>query len=155
MVRPGLLLYGVSPSEHVRPPFEVQPVMDLKAPLVMIKDLKRGSPVGYNRGYRVPADTRIGLLQIGYADATPVGLSGKGVVRIGGEVAPVLGQVSMDLCAIELQREDFNLGDEALIWGLSEDPRLRVEAQANLAETIPYELLVRIGNRVERQYVED
>jgi len=155
MVRTGLLLYGVCPSKHVKPPFAIQPVMDLKAPLVLIKDLKRGSPVGYSRAYRAPADTRIGVLQIGYADAAPMGLSGKGVVQIGGAVAPVLGRVSMDLCAIELPQGEFSPGDEALIWGLSEDPRLSVEYQADLSGTIPYELLVRLGNRVERQYVED
>ena len=160
MVRPGLLLYGATPSEHVNPPFDLQPVMDLKAPLVLVKNLRRGMPVGYGRTYRAPQATWMGVLQVGYADGLPVGLSGQGMVQLAGKVAPILGRVSMDMISIDLGEfasgeEPFPVGEEALIWGLSHDPRLRVEYQANLAGTIPYELLVRLGSRVERAYVED
>ena len=160
MVRPGLLLYGVAPSEHVKPPFDLEPVMDLKAPLVLVKELKRGMPVGYGRTYRAPQDTRMGVLQVGYADGLPVGLSGQGVVQLAGKVVPILGRVSMDMISVDLT--DFGpggelpqVGEQALIWGRSDDPRLGVEYQAGLAGTIPYELLVRLGRRVERVYVED
>ena len=155
MVRPGLLLYGVRPSEHVQPPFEVLPVMDLKAPLVLVRDIARGTPVGYGRTCRAPEATRTGVLQIGYADGVPLALSGKGCVQLGGRVYPIMGRVSMDLCNVDLGGDEPAVGAEALVWGLSDDPRLRVEHQARLAETIPYELLVRVGARVERRYVED
>ena len=160
MVRPGLLLYGVAPSEHVTPPFDLQPVMDLKAPLVLAKNLQRGMPVGYGRSYRAPQATQMGVLQVGYADGLPVGLSGRGVVQLAGKVVPILGRVSMDMISIDLSEfgpggEPPPVGEQALIWGLSDDPRLRVESQAGLAGTIPYELLVRLGSRVERVYVED
>lgn len=155
MVRPGLLLYGVRPSEHVQPPFEILPVMDLKAPLVKVQDIPRGTPVGYGREYRAPEETKTGVLQIGYADGVPLALSNKGHVQLGDAVYPMMGRVSMDLVNINLGRDVRQVGEEALIWGLSDDPRLRVEYQARLADTIPYELLTRIGTRVERHYVED
>ncbi|UCH09623.1 MAG: alanine racemase [Fidelibacterota bacterium] len=155
MVRIGLLLYGVRSSEHIQPPFEVQPVMDLKAPLVKVRSIKKGTPIGYGRTYRTPEDGRTGVLQIGYADGMPVSLSNKGFVQLGGKTYPIMGRVSMDLCNIKLDEDVPPIGEEALIWGLSDDPRLSVEHQARLAETIPYELLVRVGSRVERNYVEE
>ena len=155
MVRPGLVLYGVQPSEDVKTPFELLPVMDLKAPLVMVKDIRRGTPIGYGRAYHAPRDMKTGLLQVGYADGLPLALSNKGFVRLGGKVYPIVGRVSMDLCNIDLGGEEPEIGEEALIWGLSDDPRLRIESQASAAGTIPYELLVCIGRRVERRYVND
>ncbi len=155
MVRPGLLLYGVAPSPHVRPPFEPLPVMDLKAPVVLLRDLQRGTPVGYGREYRAPKKTRTAVLQIGYADGLPVSLSGRGHVALDGRVYPLIGRISMDLCNIELAGDHPSVGTSALLWGLADDPRLRVEHQAQRAGTIAYELLVRIGNRVKRSYVED
>jgi len=155
MVRPGLLLYGVRSSEHVRPSFDVLPVMDLKAPLVMVRNIARGTPVGYGRTCRAPQETMTGVLQIGYADGVPVALSNRGYVQLGDAVYPMMGRVSMDLTNIDLGSDTPEIGEEALIWGLSADLRLRVEHQARLAETIPYELLTRVGTRVERHYVED
>ena len=155
MVRPGLLLYGVSPSPDVRPPFEPLPVMDLKAPLVLTRDLKRGTPVGYGRDYRAPKNTRTAVLQIGYADGLPISLSGRGYAAMEGRVYPLIGRISMDLCNIDLAGDQPAVGTAALLWGLADDPRLRVEHQAQRAGTIPYELLVRIGNRVGRRYVEN
>ena len=155
MVRPGILLYGVRPSEYVRPPFEVQPVMDLKAPLVMIKGVPRGTPVGYNRRFRAEEDTTAGILQIGYADGIQGSFSDTGLVELGHAVYPMIGGLSMDLCSIDLRGKEYPIGEEALLWGLSQDPRLRLEHQARLAGTIPYELMVRVGSRVERHYVED
>ena len=155
MVRAGLLLYGVRASEHVKPPFAVQPVMDLKAPLVKVREIAEGTPVGYGRMHRSSKQTRTGVLQIGYADGVPVSLSDKGYVALGGKIYPIMGRVSMDLTNINLGNDQPETGEEALIWGLSDDPRLSVEHQARLAGTIPYELLVRTGSRVERRYVED
>lgn len=155
MVRPGLLLYGVSPSPDVQPPFEPLPVMDLRAPVVLIRDLQRGTPVGYGREYRAPKKTRTAVLQIGYADGLPVSLSGRGFTAMDGRVYPLIGRISMDLCNIELAGDHPSVGTSALLWGQTDDPRLRVEHQAQRAGTIAYELLVRIGNRVKRSYVED
>jgi alanine racemase len=155
MVRAGLLLYGVRASEHVQPAFDVLPVMDLKAPLVKVRQIAEGTPVGYGRMHRSSRKTNTGVLQIGYADGVPVSLSDKGHVELGGQVYRFMGRVSMDLTNINLGNDTPEIGEEALIWGMSEDPRLSVEHQSRLAGTIPYELLVRTGSRVERQYVED
>ncbi len=155
MVRPGLVLYGAKPSVNVRTPFELLPVMDLKAPLVMVKDVSCGTPIGYGRTYHAPRDMKTGTLQIGYADGLSPEHSNQGFVQIGDRVHPIVGRVSMDLCNIDLEGSEPKIGDEALVWGLSDDPRLSVEYRANIAGTIPYELLVCIGRRVERCYVDD
>ena len=155
MVRPGLVLYGAKPSENVTTPFELLPVMDLKAPLVMVKDVPCGAPIGYGRTYHAPRDMKTGALQIGYADGLPLACSNQGFVQLGGKVYPVVGRISMDLCNIDLEGSEPKIGEEALVWGLSDDPRLRVEYRASIAGTIPYELLVCIGKRVERRYVDD
>ncbi|MCK4577271.1 MAG: alanine racemase [Candidatus Marinimicrobia bacterium] len=155
MVRPGLLLYGALPSLDVKPPFEPQPVMDLKAPLVLKKEIRRGMPVGYGRVFRAPQDTRVGTLQIGYADGLQVALAGKYAVELAGKAFNLIGRVSMDTCNIDLGTADPECGEMALIWGLGSDRQLRVEQLAELARTISYELLVNTGTRVERVYVED
>ena len=155
MVRPGLVLYGAMPSEEVNVHFKLLPVMDLKAPLVLVKDVHRGSPIGYGRAYHAPQDMKTGILQVGYADGLPLALSDKGFVQLGGKVHPIIGRVSMDLCNIDLEGNEPKIGEEALVWGLSDDPRLSIEYQAGIAGTIPYELLVCIGRRVERRYVDD
>ncbi len=155
MVRPGLVLYGGQPSDYVKTPFELLPVMDLKAPLVMVKDVSRGTPIGYDREYHAPRDMKTGVLQIGYADGLPLAHSNRGFVQLGGKIYPFVGRISMDLCNIDLKGDEPEIGEEALVWGLSDDPRLCIEYQAGIAGTIPYELLVCIGRRVERRYVDD
>lgn len=153
MVRPGLLLYGLSPSPAVQPPFPVAPVMDLKAPLVMVKSISEGAPVGYGRTYRATRATHIGTLQIGYHDGLPLSLSGKGYVGLDGAVYPLAGRVSMDLCAVDFGDANPPLGSAVLIWGEADDPRLNVAAQAVLAGTNSYALLTQLGNRVELRHV--
>jgi len=155
MVRPGLLLYGVRPSEHVQPTFEVQPVMDLKAPLILVKKMRKGSPVGYGRAYHATEETNIGTIQLGYHDGLPTNLANRGLIELGGNAYTLAGRVSMDLCNLALGDDDPEPGSEALIWGLSDHPGLDVSAQAALAGRNPYELLTNVGKRVERRYVEN
>ena len=154
MVRPGLMLYGLTPSPHVVPPFEIDPVMELKAPLVLVKQLPKGAPVGYGRTFRTPKPTHIGMVQIGYHDGLPIALSDVGHVGLGGKVYPLVGRVSMDMCNIDLGNDSPPIGSEVLIWGRSDDPRLTAVGQAALAGQNLYELLTQVGNRVERLYVD-
>ena len=154
MVRPGLMLYGLSPSQHVVPPFDIDPVMELRAPLVLVKRLAKGMPVGYGRMFRTPQATHIGTAQLGYHDGLPFALSDKGHVGIGGKVYPLVGRVSMDMCSFNLGNDSPPVGSQVLIWGRSDDPRLTAGGQAALAGRNPYELLTQVGNRVERLYVD-
>ncbi|MFC1481032.1 alanine racemase [Candidatus Neomarinimicrobiota bacterium] len=152
MVRPGLLLYGAVPAGHLDLPFEPKPVMDLWAPVVLNRQLAKGTPIGYGREYRAPEKGETAVLQIGYADGFPVSLSNKGLVEINGQIRQILGRISMDLSNIDITGMDVKLGERALVWGMGSET-VRIEQQALRAGTIPYELLTGLGKRVVRIYV--
>lgn len=155
MVRAGILLYGVNPSPAVELNFELEPVMDLMAPLVLVKDVPKGTPVGYGRIFRAPEPTKVGTILLGYADGLPVNLANCGLVEINGDLKSIIGRLSMDLTTLDLGGQDYEIGTQVHIWGKGVDPRIRVEHLATLAGTIPYALIVSVGNRVERIYKDD
>jgi alanine racemase len=154
-VRPGLLFYGVQPSGHRRA--ALRPVMSVRAPVVAIRRVRAGEPVGYSARYRASEDTRIATLGIGYADGVPISTTGTGAVWLAGARRPIAGRVSMDYLTVEIGRTPVQVGDEAVIFGCEaagDDPVLPVEEAAEAAGTISYELLVRVGARVRRSYTD-
>jgi alanine racemase len=155
MVRPGISLYGIDPL--LRPSLDrpLRPVMKWTAPLVHVRDIERGTGVGYNQTWRAQRDTRIGLVPVGYADGYPRSLSNNACMLVGGKTAPVVGRVSMDCVTLDLSNiPEANLGDEATI--LDSDPLSPVSVYelARWAHTIPYEITSRIGPRVHRVALE-
>ena len=157
-VRPGLMLYGVSPA----PQFEavpLQPVMCLQARVVRLQDVIPGQPVGYGGTFRARNKTRIATLPLGYADGVPCAAAGRGWVWLGGKRHPIAGRVSMDYLGVDVGWQDdpqrVRLGDRAVIFGNGkrEAAGISVEEVAAWAETIPYEPLVRVGRRVPRRAV--
>jgi alanine racemase len=154
-VRPGLLLYGVQPSIHRRA--VLRPVMSLRAPVVALRRAAKGDAVGYSARYRAPRETWIATLGIGYADGVPIAATGRGAVWLGGARCPIAGRVSMDYVMVEVDETAVArvcLGDEAVFFGRetgSTDAVLPVEEAAEAAQTISYELLVRVGSRVRRE----
>ncbi len=153
-VRPGLLLYGAQPTPQR--PAALRPVMSLRAPVVAVRAVRRGEAVGYAARYRAPADTRVATLGLGYADGVPIAASGRGSVWLAGARRPIVGRVSMDYVGVEIGDAPVRLGDSALLFG-SEAPGaaavLPVEEAAEAADTLAYELLVRVGSRVRRVFV--
>jgi alanine racemase len=152
-VRPGLLLFGVQPAAHLAAP--LAPVMSLWTRVVQVHAVRRGEGVGYNARYRAERDTRVATLPIGYADGVPVSSSGRGEVRIGGRRFPIAGRISMDYVSVEIGDAPVVPGDAALLFGAGPEGALPVEAAAQAAGTIPYELLVRVGARVPRVYSDE
>lgn len=151
MVRPGIAVYGIDPLG--RPCIEraLRPALRWAAPLVGIRSVKRGTAVGYGQTWRAPRDTRIGLVPVGYADGYPRCYSDRAVVMLHGRAAPVVGRVSMDLTTIDLADvPQATVGDEVTL--LDPDPLspASVYQLARWADTIPYEVLCRIGPRVKR-----
>ena len=147
-VRPGMMLYGVSPlvggraEEH-----GLRPAMTLTAPLVAVKTIEPGSPVGYGGTWTAPVRMRLGLAAIGYADGYPRHAPSGTPVLVNGRRTALAGRVSMDLVAIDLRPcPDARAGDRATLWG----PGLPVEEVAEASGTIPYELVARLGSRVRR-----
>jgi len=149
--RPGLMLYGARPAPHFE--VELQPAMRLATKVVQLRRAKAGDPVGYGAEFRAPRDTRIATLPIGYADGVPISASGRGCVLIGGRRAPIAGRVSMDFIAVDVGDAPVEIGADAILFGGAQgDAVLTVEEAAAVAQTIPYELLVRVGKRVRRQF---
>ena len=147
-VRPGVMLYGASPMPGGRADDHgLRPVMTLTAPLVAVKTVGCGSPVGYGGTWTAPETMPLGIAAIGYADGYPRHLPSGTAVLVRGRRAALAGRVSMDLIAIDLRGcPDARPGDPVTLWG----DGLPVEEIAEAAGTIPYELLARLGPRVER-----
>lgn len=151
MVRPGIALYGIDPSGAPAVGRALRPVMKWTAPLVGIRQIRRGIGVGYGQTWQAARDTRIGLVPIGYADGYLRSFSNRAVTLVHGKPAPVVGRVSMDLTTIDLGAiPQAQIGDEVTL--LDNDPLSQVSAYAlsKWGETIPYEIFCRIGPRVQR-----
>ena len=147
-VRPGLMLYGASPMAGGRGgDHGLRPAMTLTAPLVAVKTIERGARVGYGGTWAAPDPMPLGIAAIGYADGYPRHAPSGAPVLVNGRRAALAGRVSMDLVAIDLRGcPDARAGDRVTLWGEG----LPVEEIAEAAGTIPYELLARLGPRVER-----
>lgn len=155
MVRPGVALYGIDPTLAPSVDRKLRPVMKWTAPLVGIKDVRKGTYVGYARTWQAERDTRIGLVPVGYADGYPRCYSNRASVLVHGRRAPVVGRISMDLTTIDLGNVPAAcVGDEVTL--LDSDPLSPVSVYelARWADTIPYEVFCRIGPRIKRVAVE-
>jgi alanine racemase len=156
MVRTGLALYGYNPCEESPNALPLKPALRLTGPIVQIKDVPSGSATGYGLTYTFTRDARIALVPVGYADGYPRSLSNVASMRVRGIDCPVRGRVSMDQTVIAITDvPDAAIGDEVEI--ISPDPSA-INSILNLArqaDTIPYEILSRLGtNRIKRVVVD-
>lgn len=150
MVRLGIGLYGIDPSEKVQG--KLMPVQTLKTTISQIKHVKKGESVGYGRVGKVPKDKTIATVGIGYADGLSRKLSaGKGKMLVNGKLAPIIGNVCMDMAMLDITGIEAQEGDEVIIFG--QHPG--IEEFAAAAETIPYEILTSISARVKRVYYQE
>ncbi len=155
--RPGLMLYGVCPAPHLASAADLTPVMSLRTRVANVRHVRPGEPVGYGATFRAKQRGRLATLPIGYADGVPWSLGNRGHVLVRGRRVPIAGRVSMDLTTLDLGESEIALGEPVVIFGASEGEKpvlLPVEQVAELAGTIPYELLVRVGGRVPRSHDE-
>lgn len=151
-VRPGIILYGIYPSKEVdRKGLDLKPVMTVKAKIIYLKTIEAGASIGYGRTYKAPGARRIATLPVGYADGLPRLCSNKGRVIVNGYYAPIVGNVCMDQCMIDVTDiPDVKLGDTVIIMG--EEGKLSVTADdiGDQALTIPYEITCGFGQRMEK-----
>lgn len=150
--RPGIMLYGVSPfikggaNDH-----NLKPVMTLSSQLVSIKKLKQGDVIGYGGTYVCEKDMTVGIVAIGYGDGYPRHAKMGTPVLVNNKRSRLLGRVSMDMICVDLSDQaDAKINDEVLLWGEG----LAVEEVAEYADTIAYELLCGVTNRVEFKYLD-
>jgi alanine racemase len=147
--RPGLLLYGADPT--LEGGHALEPVMTLVTRVIRAQDVPAGSRIGYGGTYVAPCRTRLLTLPIGYADGLPRAAGGRAEVGLRGRRVPLVGRVSMDLAAVDAgPSSDVEVGEEVLVFGRRGELTIRVERIAEATDTIPYEILVRVGSRVPR-----
>jgi len=150
MVRPGLMLYGISPNGVQ---MDLKPILQLKSRLLFVKEVEAGRSISYGRTFVTPKRTKIGTIPIGYADGYPRSLSNQGQVLIHGKRCPVVGRVTMDQIMVDLGLESSaQVGDEVTLIGQSGNEAIRVEQIAQWANTISYEVLTNLGDRIYRVY---
>jgi len=150
-VRPGLLLYGIVPPP-LGSTLRLTPVMTLRSRIVAVKGVRTGEGVGYGVRFIPDRPTTLAIVPAGYADGLDLRLAGRGCVLIRGRRAPIVGSVCMDMLAADVTGLDVSPGDEVVIIGSQDGDRIDVREMAAQIGTIPYEILCRIGSRIERVY---
>jgi alanine racemase len=156
-VRPGLLLYGIVPPP-LASTLPLEPVMTLVSRVVAVKGVRRGEGVGYGVRFTAERPMAIAIVPAGYADGLDLRLAGRGAILIRGFRAPIVGAISMDMLAADVTGLDVSPGDEVVLIGAQKTPDGRTDTidvpeVAATIGTIPYEILCRIGSRIERVYV--
>ncbi|MGA2967212.1 MAG: alanine racemase [Terriglobales bacterium] len=160
MVRPGIALYGYSlafmrggePAAVAELP--LRPVLSWKTRVLTIKEVAAGEAVGYMGTFVTHAPSRIAVLPVGYADGYPRLLSNRARVIVGGEYAPVVGRVSMDLTIVDVSHiRGVAVGDEVVLIGSSGAKNVDAVELARLCESVPYEILCGLSQRVPRVYL--
>jgi alanine racemase len=150
-VRPGLLLYGVVPPP-LASTIPLQPVMSLTSRIVAVKGMRPGEVSGYGARFGADSPRTLAVIPAGYADGLDLRLAGRGYVLIRGRRAPVVGSVCMDMLTADVTGLDVSPGDEVVIIGSQENDRIDVREMAGVIGSIPWEILCRIGSRIERIY---
>ena len=153
LVRPGIILYGYPPSALLSP-FPIHPVLSLKTRIIYIKTIAPGTSLGYGRTWTATRLTRVASLPIGYDDGLPRLLGNRGHVLVRGRRAPIVGRISMDLTTVDVTEiPGAGLDDEVIVLGEAGGERLGADQMAAWADTIPWEILCRLGARVPRVYL--
>ncbi|MFJ5914433.1 alanine racemase [Streptomyces ardesiacus] len=157
LVRPGIAMYGVSPSPEIGTPadFGLRPVMTLAASLALVKQVPGGHGVSYGHHYTTPGETTLGLVPLGYADGIPRHASSTGPVLVDGKWRTVAGRIAMDQFVVDLGGDRPGPGAEAVLFGPGDRGEPTAEDWAQAAGTIAYEIVTRIGSRVPRVYVNE
>jgi alanine racemase len=155
-VRPGLLLYGLVPAP-LASTLPLTPAMSLVSRVVAVKGVRAGEGVGYGVRFTAGQPATIAIVPAGYADGLDLRLAGRGAVLIRGRRAPIIGSVCMDMLMADVTGLDVSPGDEVVIIGSQklangDEDRIDVREMAAAIGTIPYEILSRIGSRIERVY---
>ncbi|MEU3162116.1 alanine racemase [Streptomyces griseoincarnatus] len=155
LVRPGIGMYGVSPSPEIGTPMELglRPAMTLTASLALVKNVPGGHGVSYGHHYVTAGATTLGLVPLGYADGIPRHASGGGPVLVEGKWRTVAGRVAMDQFVVDLGGDEPGEGAEAVLFGPGDRGEPTAEDWAQASGTIAYEIVTRIGSRVPRLYV--
>ncbi|GAB4420546.1 MAG: alanine racemase [Anaerolineales bacterium] len=154
MVRPGILFYGVYPSDEARRSISVSPALAWKSRVVYFKVTQPGHPVSYGSTWQADHNVRLVTVPVGYGDGYFRSMSNRAQVVIHGKKYPQVGRICMDQILVNIESDSAFNGDEVILIGSAENgEKVTVEDLANWAGTIPYEVLTNINTRVPRIYL--
>lgn len=151
MVRPGIMLYGYLPDDSLKGKIDLKPCTVLKSKISFMKKLEKGKSISYGRKYITNKESIIANVPIGYADGIRRCLSNNGYVVVNGEKAPIVGTICMDSFMIDVTSiENVKIGDTVYIW---DNKTITLEDVARRCNTINYEILCTVSNRVKRNII--
>ncbi len=154
LIRPGIATYGIDPGMFRVHDVHVKPVLSLRTQVAFLKGVRAGATIGYNQTHLTRRKTHIATLPVGYNDGYPYALSNRSAVLIRGELAPVIGTVTMDYLTVDVGHiPGVHVGDEVVLIGRQASREIKVTHLAQLAQTIPLEITCGLGKRVRRVYV--
>ncbi|MFA6532819.1 MAG: alanine racemase [Patescibacteria group bacterium] len=149
VARTGLALYGISSVKNNG----LKPVLQLITHVIQVKKIKKGEKVGYDFTYEAKEDGKIAVLPIGYNDGVDRKLSGKGIVSIKKTTCPIIGRVSMNLCAVDVSEvKNIKIGDEVILFS-NDNEENNVVNSAKKVGIIPYEILVHLERSTKRKII--
>jgi alanine racemase len=152
LIRPGILLYGVFPDSSSPHVLDVRPALQLKSRVSFHKSVPKGFSVSYGSTWTSDVSTEISTIPLGYGDGFRRHLSNHGEVIIRGKRRAIVGRVCMDQFMVNSNNETLEVGDEVVLIGEQDGQSITVEEMSGWVETIPYEILTNLNDRIPRIY---
>lgn len=150
-VRPGLLIYGVSPFEE---DFGLKPALSLYSTVSTVRNINKNSFLSYNRTYKTKRMSKIAIVPLGYADGIMMALSNKGKVIINNNYFPIVGSICMNQFLVDITDDpSISSNTNVILIGKDGDKEISAKELANYANTIPYEVLCKLSGSLKRTYV--
>ena len=152
IIRPGILLYGVYPESTSPRILDVRPALNLKSSVSFHKKIPKGFSVSYGAKWTANRDTEISTIPLGYGDGYRRHFSNRGEVLIDGKRRTIVGRVCMDQFMVSCENDLTQNGDEVVLIGQQKGQCIKVEELSDWGETIPYEILTSLNERIPRRY---
>lgn len=152
LVRPGLLLYGIVPPPLAAADLELRPALSLVSRIVAVKGVRAGEGAGYGLRWTEPAPRTLAVVPAGYADGVDTRLANRGHVLVRGQRRAIVGSVCMDMILVDVTGVEVAPGDDVVIIGAQGGEAITAREMAATIGTIPWEVVCRLGSRIERQY---
>ena len=149
-VRPGLILYGYESYPGVLNKIDIKPVCKLKSKITFLKEVDEGTSISYSRSYITDKKTKVATIPMGYADGIRRSLSNRGNVVVNNTIVPIIGKVCMDSFMIDVTNLDVKVGDEVYLF---DNELIKVEDIASIYDSINYEVISTISDRVPRKFI--
>ena len=152
LVRPGIIMYGYKSSEDTYEKIDIKPVATLKSKITFLKEVEANTSIGYGRSFVTERNSFIATVPLGYADGFRRTFSNGWKVMINGKLVPIVGKICMDSFMVDVTDVEASLGDDVIIW---DNENISLDALATKCDTINYEILCTIGNRVPRIFIDN